>query len=918
MEFNSILNRLGSLILIFLLAVLFFPVFCQPGYAHDVAPARLSFNEPSTGSNQLPDIPIVFVSRNRMPNWHRVHVGPPVDVPGRELTPGGRLLLWKPDGSVTNLTKHTNLYDVQQPDVSFDATKVVFSAVTEAGGQWHLWEINLDGTGLRQLTFDDRVFPIPEDPLFPERNEKIFGRYGDFSPACLPDGRIVFVSTRYMTLSGSCGERGQNLYVLYPETGDIYRRTTERAGAIDPFVLADGKIVFSHWIDATNTPSLDGVGLRPLEEDYNFAPSLWGIWVMNPDASDAERYAFLHGGLKDGGGAYQPREFPNGSLAVTFRGAGSLLGDTLANAVTRILPGPAEPHRLIFLGNPFELEGPHALGPAPLPDGRIVVSYTPTSTIETDPQGRRIAHFDFGIYIADETLGMVTPLYNEDDTDELDAAIVIERSAPIIPDGPDSDFITDDPATDLGTTAIMINHGVYNNVPLNVVELPSPRVGTVARIDIYDDSQTFTTSEEFPLIRRQMPRLVASAPVDESGAFTVEVPADKPLLFVLVNKDGVAVRSPLSLKRPDGAGRWITHSFNGHDYLRPGHQIHCAGCHKGHMFQPELAMEAETNLSRIAIATASDKFRPFFSGAWRINDLRLSTKRGGYAWVSNSGSGSWVQLDWPMIIEATKILLYPFSNRDSLVISATLDLSDGTSVPVGPLPEDDSPLEVHFDEPHNITWARFTVNHGKSPVVGLAEMVVNGPPDNARLPNIPPPIPVNLRTTDGVLVLQWDKNGERHDDPNVAGFKIYYGTASTEYTNSIDVGNVTRFIMRDLLDDGVTYFMAVKSYNIYGTESEGYSNEVNATVHDPAVSSIEPDHGPIGGETFITIKGNNFAPSRVRVMLGKKHAHNIKVVDEETITAITHWHAPGLVDVEVSNPDDQTGILHNGFEYVKP
>jgi hypothetical protein len=271
-----------------------------------------------------------------------------------------------------------------------------------------------------------------------------------------------------------------------------------------------------------------------------------------------------------------------------------------------------------------------------------------------------------------------------------------------------------------------------------------------------------------------------------------------------------------------------------------------------------------------------------------------------------------------MPIEATKILFYPFSNRGSLVIAATLDLSDGTSIPVGPFPDDDLPLEVSFDEPHDITWARFTVNKGKSPMVGLAEMVVNGPPDKVQMPDIAPSVPVNLRTTEGTLILQWDRNRERHDDPNFGGFKIYYGTASGEYTNSIDVGNVVRFIMRDLLDDGVTYFMAVKSYNIYGTESEGFSNEVFGTVHTPVVVSVEPDHGPIGGETFITIKGGNFAPSRVQVMLGKKHAHNVKVVDDETITAITHWHGPGLVDVEVINPDDQTGILNDGFEYIKP
>ena len=141
----------------------------------------------------LPDVPIVFVSRNRLETLDNIHVGPPVDVPGRERTPGGRLLVWRPDGSATDLTAGTSLYDVQQPDVSFNGTKVVFSAVEERGTQWHLYEIGLDCTGLRQLTFDDRDIPIPDDPGNPGRNERVFGRYGDFGPAYLPDGRIIFV-----------------------------------------------------------------------------------------------------------------------------------------------------------------------------------------------------------------------------------------------------------------------------------------------------------------------------------------------------------------------------------------------------------------------------------------------------------------------------------------------------------------------------------------------------------------------------------------------------------------------------------------------------------------------------------------------------------------------------------------------------
>jgi hypothetical protein len=155
-----------------------------------------------TGEQAWPDVPIVFVSRNRLQTLDNIHVGPPLDVLGRERTPGGRLMLWQPDGSVIDLTAGTPIYDVQQPDVSFDGTRVVFSAVEEAGAQWHLYEIRLDGldgasatSGFRQLTFDDRDVPIPDDPRAPGRNRRVFGRYGDFGPAYLPDGRIILRTT---------------------------------------------------------------------------------------------------------------------------------------------------------------------------------------------------------------------------------------------------------------------------------------------------------------------------------------------------------------------------------------------------------------------------------------------------------------------------------------------------------------------------------------------------------------------------------------------------------------------------------------------------------------------------------------------------------------------------------------------------
>jgi hypothetical protein len=72
--------------------------------------------------------------------------------------------------------------------------------------------------------------------------------------------------------------------------------------------------------------------------------------------------------------------------------------------------------------------------------------------------------------------------------------------------------------------------------------------------------------------------------------------------------------------------------------------------------------------------------------------------------------------------------------------------------------------------------------------------------------------------------LAWDANLE----PDLGGYKLYYGTASEAYTQVIDVGKNTQVTVSNL-SQGVTYFFAVTAYNLQGAESD-YSNEIQNTV----------------------------------------------------------------------------------------
>jgi len=73
------------------------------------------------------------------------------------------------------------------------------------------------------------------------------------------------------------------------------------------------------------------------------------------------------------------------------------------------------------------------------------------------------------------------------------------------------------------------------------------------------------------------------------------------------------------------------------------------------------------------------------------------------------------------------------------------------------------------------------------------------------------------------LDLAWDANQET----DLAGYKVYYGTSSGEYINSIDVGDVTAYRLDNLLED-VTYYVAVTAYDTSDNESD-FSEEVSGT-----------------------------------------------------------------------------------------
>jgi fibronectin type 3 domain-containing protein len=72
----------------------------------------------------------------------------------------------------------------------------------------------------------------------------------------------------------------------------------------------------------------------------------------------------------------------------------------------------------------------------------------------------------------------------------------------------------------------------------------------------------------------------------------------------------------------------------------------------------------------------------------------------------------------------------------------------------------------------------------------------------------------------GTIKLAWDPS----TDPDVVGYKVYYGTAPRTYGPGIDVGNVTTYALTGLIK-GQKYYITVTAYTKSNRESR-FSNEV--------------------------------------------------------------------------------------------
>ncbi|HIQ23373.1 MAG TPA: hypothetical protein EYH34_19290 [Planctomycetes bacterium] len=423
------------------------------------------------------------------------------------VRPGGRLrTLFRPPGGRY----------VGEMDLHFDADRLLLTMPN--GRTWQIWEIGIDGHGLRQVS---REVPGVDN----------------FDACYLPDGRIVFASTASFT-GVPCWhgrERACCLYIMDADGTKVRQLCFDQDLDLHPSVLPNGQVIYSRW-DYTGVLH---AYLRPL-------------MVMNPDGT-GQRAAY-------GSNCYYPNCLffpravpgkPNRVVAILagYHGSnrtGELAvldiskGFTGASGIVYRITHRGEPIVPVAIDRLTAKARPQFLHPYPLSDKYILAAMQPRPK---DP---------WGIYLVD-VFDNVVPVLVDPRCDFFEPLPIRRRPRPpTIPD-------RTDPASD---DAVVVLHDIYRGPGLAGV----PR-GVIRKLRVVAYHFGFPGMAGPDKIGRAGPwevmRILGTVPVYEDGSARFRVPASTPISLQALDAEGKAVQLMRS---------WYT--------AMPGETASCVGCHE--------------------------------------------------------------------------------------------------------------------------------------------------------------------------------------------------------------------------------------------------------------------------------------------------------------------------------------------------
>jgi hypothetical protein len=409
---------------------------------------------------------------------------------------GGRLCkLNLRTGKVTTLIDDPQ-GGVRDPQAHCDGKTILFSY--RKGGQpyYHLYTINADGTGLKQITD---------------------GPHDDIEPTYLPDGGIMFVSSRgnrwvncWLSQVGivcRCDGDGKNIRMI--STNNNHDNT--------PWALPDGRIVYTRWeyVDRSQV-------------DFHH------LWVMNPDGTQQTTF---FGNMFPGTVMIDAKPIPGTKKIVASFSPGHGAPEH-AGSVTIVDPNGGPDHkpaaRRISRGSGFR--DPYALSE----DCFLVASDTGLHLMDGD--GRTQTIYQLPASDRQKRLTCHEP-----------RPLVARPREPVIPSRVDlakttGKLILVDAA--FGRNMAGVKAGEIKK--LLVLELLPKPINFTGGMEPISYGGTFT-----------LERVLGTIPVEPDGSAHAELPAMRSLFFVALDENDMPVKRMQS---------FVT--------LQPGETTTCIGCHE--------------------------------------------------------------------------------------------------------------------------------------------------------------------------------------------------------------------------------------------------------------------------------------------------------------------------------------------------
>lgn len=451
--------------------------------------------------------------------------------------PGSLKLLDIPSGKTTTLLDVPEGV-VRDPEVSFDGRRILVALRHNRQDDYHIYQINADGSGLSQLTAGSGVT--------------------DIDPAYLPSGEIVFTSTREPKYCMCNRHIMGNLFTMEADGANIHQIAHSTLHEGHSAVLPDGRVLYDRWEYV----------------DRNFG-NAQGIWTVNPDGTHP---LIWYGNSTDSPGAVlDARPIPGTQAVVaTFSschdrpwGAIGILDrrQGVDNKPAVVRTWPASAIELVDRGNydTFTQVRPKYEDPYPLSDKYFLCS-------RMTGRGE-----EMGLYLLD-VFGNEVLLHAEAPGCFDPMPLCPRPRPPVVPGGVDL-------AQSEGTFFIA---DVYRGSGMERV----PR-GTVRRLRVVEspEKRFFTgpgwdggTGQQAPGMAWDdfnNKRILGTVPVESDGSAYFRVPADRFVYFQLLDERGMMVQSMRS-----------------GTIVRPGETTGCVGCHEGRRTAPESVSLAQLQAGR--------------------------------------------------------------------------------------------------------------------------------------------------------------------------------------------------------------------------------------------------------------------------------------------------------------------------------